>query len=44
MIDLDEMMGFLITTGQVDENFGLKEQPEIESEDDDDDSDDIYNQ
>ena len=33
--DLEELMGFLITTGQVDENFGLKEK-----QDDDDDKED----
>ena len=42
MIDLDEMMGFLVTTGQVDENFGLIDN-ECEEEDDDDE-DDILNQ
>ena len=34
MTDLDEMMGFLITTGQVDDTFGLVNQEEQEQEDD----------
>lgn len=34
MTDLDEMMGFLITTGQVDDTFGLVNQDEQEKEED----------
>ena len=35
MSELDEMMGFLITTGQVDNTFGLKNDS---SDDDEEDS------
>ena len=30
--DLEELMGFLMSTGQVDENFGLKEKQDDEDE------------
>lgn len=36
-MDLDEMMGFLITTGQVDENFGLKKSEDEEEKEPEDD-------
>ena len=35
-MDLDEMMGFLISTGQVDETLGLKEKKEETNEPEDD--------
>ncbi len=40
MIDLDEMMGFLITTGQVDDTFGLIKDSDKDQNDDDNDDDD----
>ena len=30
--DLEELMGFLMSTGQVDENFGLKEKQDDEDD------------
>ena len=33
--DLEELMGFLMSTGKVDENFGLKEKQDDEDEKED---------
>ena len=42
MTELDEMMGFLITTGQVDDTFALVGHEE-EKDDDDDEDDNLIN-